>query len=134
MARSQEERYLLQATPGQSEYRFYNDAITLKDSDYGFGKTFQLDTFDPDMMNYPSLNSDYIISILCIIGPTAGVLSSEENQLSDSGFHGLILQRSRDDEAYSRIGYCKVSTDEFFDSKAMQTWQDSFEKRFITIV
>jgi hypothetical protein len=106
--------------------------------------SFDATKSESDFANLDPLESHPLISILCIIrlprnqDEASFGLQGTGTIMEDTSWHvmyGLILRREKaDEETYMRIGRFELPTRDPLADLDTQRWQDSFQKRAITIV
>jgi hypothetical protein len=115
--------------------------MCLEDRDYNIKEDCELDTLDLDWIDSDGPGTNHIIAVLCIIRlPRSEEEVKFGEQKVDYVFPlckhiwGLVLRRRVEDKAYSRLGrFSLYRKDPLLDEDVLR-WQDSFERKTITIV
>jgi len=116
-------------------YSISDGEITLSDPEYRVERTGGLDAIEPDLTQPREPGSGFTISLLLIIRlPSTEVEWDAAEEGNFGWLYGLILRKRDGETVVSRIGVldCLVSKGDA-DGHVLR-WQDSFERKTITIV
>jgi hypothetical protein len=131
-------RYYVNSTHSDVKAR----EICLEDRNYNIKEDCYLDSLDVDWIDSDRSEANHIIAVLCIVRlPRSEEELNFAEQKRVSGFSwcdtiwGLVLRRRAEDKAYSRIGLF-VAAERWtpLPDENLLRWQESFERKTITIV
>jgi hypothetical protein len=112
--------------------------ITLSDEDYNLEHDCFLDATEPDVIMKPGFEPDLLVFVLSIVRLPYG-----EEEFRPSGtdgvddadhFRGLVLCRRPDADTYTRIALFTCHRLSPVKNTRLKRWQQSFERKVITIV
>jgi hypothetical protein len=130
-------RYYMKSASGLTKIRH----ICLEDEDYSILEDCTLDSGDIDWIDSDVSGANHIIAVLCIIRtPRDNEETDFARERRDSTLYqytpmwGLVLRKRAEEKAYSRIAIFLADRYKYELEEDLLRWQDSFERKTITIV
>lgn len=112
--------------------------IKLFDEEYSFEEASLLDAYQPELTTKPGHELGFLVFLLCIIRSSDAEDGAQFSHQEWSGplhdSYGLILGRKPNADKYIRIGRYEFHTQSREQDTKLMRWQQSFERKTITLV